>query len=143
MTMIEINQLPHITASLNLIAAICLFLAYRAIRAGDKEKHQKMMLSAVGVSILFLIVYTTYHLMGGFAKFGGEGIWRPIYFGILIIHVVGAVMITPLVPYTLYRALTGNFAKHKKIARFTWPLWMFVSVSGVIVYIMAIHLFPS
>ncbi len=141
--MIEIDQLPHVTASLNLAAAICLFTAYRAIRSGDKAKHKKMMLSAVGISVLFLIVYTTYHLMGGFAKFGGEGIARPIYFTILVTHVIGAVIILPLVPFTLYQSISCNFAKHKRFARWTWPLWMFVSVSGVIVYIMAVHLFPS
>lgn len=141
--MIEIDQLPHITASLNMAATVFLVLAFRAIKAGDQDRHKKMMLSAVAVSVLFLVVYTTYHLMGGFAKFGGEGIWRPIYFGILIIHVVGAVVILPLVPLTLFRALSGNFPKHQKIARITWPIWMFVSISGVIVYVMAIHIFPT
>jgi putative membrane protein len=101
-----------------------------------------MMLSAVVVSGLFLISYLIYHFNSGLAKFGGEGIVRPIYFGILIAHVIGAVLITALVPITLFRALAERFDRHKKIARWTWPLWMYVAVSGVVVYVLAVHMFP-
>ena len=138
----DVQDLTHINAALNAISVVFLILAYRFIRAGDKEKHKVCMLFAVSVSALFLVGYVIYKANSGFAKFGGEGLIRPVYFTILAIHVLGAISITPLVPYTLYRALTGNFEKHKKIARWTWPLWVFVGVSGIIVYAMAVHLYP-
>lgn len=138
----DIQDITHINASLNAISVIFLILAYRYIRAGEREKHKTCMLIAVFVSALFLIGYVIYKANSGFAKFGGEGLIRPVYFTILIIHVIGAVAITPLAPFTLYRALTGNFEKHRKIARWTWPLWTFVGVSGVVVYVMAVHLYP-
>jgi putative membrane protein len=138
----DVQDLTHVNATLNAISVVFLILAYRFIRAGDKEKHKICMLVAVGVSALFLVGYVTYKANSGFAKFGGEGMIRPIYFTILAVHVIGAMLITPLVPYTLYRALTGNFEKHRKIARWTWPLWTFVGISGVVVYFMAVHLYP-
>jgi uncharacterized membrane protein YozB (DUF420 family) len=140
--MFEIQDITHVNATLNALSVFFLILGYKFIRAGDKEKHKFCMLTAVVISAFFLIGYVTYKLNSGFAKFGGEGIIRPIYFTLLIIHVIGAISIVPLVPLTLYRALTGNFDKHKRIARWTWPIWVFVGVSGVIVYIMAIHLYP-
>jgi putative membrane protein len=100
------------------------------------------MLAAVGVSVAFLVTYLIYHFNSGLARFGGEGIVRPIYFTILLLHVVVAIVITPLVPVTLYRAVTGRFERHRRIARWTWPLWMYVAVSGVVVYVMTIHLYP-
>jgi putative membrane protein len=140
--MFEIQDITHVNAALNALSVFFLILGYNFIRAGDEEKHKFCMLTAVIISAFFLIGYVTYKLNSGFAKFGGEGIIRPIYFTLLIIHVIGAISIVPLVPLTLYRALTGNFDKHKRIARWTWPIWVFVGVSGVIVYIMAIHLYP-
>jgi uncharacterized membrane protein YozB (DUF420 family) len=100
------------------------------------------MLGAVAVSIAFLVTYLIYHFNAGLAKFGGEGLIRPIYFAILIAHVLIAIVITPLVPITLFRALRGDFERHRRIARWTYPLWMYVAVSGVVVYGMAIHWFP-
>ena len=79
----------------------------------------------------------------GFAKFGGEGAIRPIYFTILALHVAGAIAIVPMVPITLWRALKGDFARHRKIARWTFPLWFYVGISGVVVYVMAVHLYPD
>ena len=140
---IEITDLPHVLAGLNTTAACLLVAAYIFIRAGNREKHRACMLGAVSISALFLVVYLYYHFNSGLAKFGGEGWIRPVYFSILIAHVIGAVAITPLVPLTLWRALRGDFDRHRKIARITWPLWLYVSVSGVIVYVMAIHLFPT
>jgi len=139
---VDIQDLTHVNAALNAISVVFLILAYRFIRAGDKNKHRLCMLIAVGVSTLFLVGYVIYKANSGFAKFGGEGLIRPVYFTILIIHVIGAISILPLVPFTLYRALTGKFAAHKKIARWTWPIWVFVGISGVVVYIMAVHLYP-
>jgi len=141
--MLDIQDLTHVNAALNAISVVFLILAYRYIRAGNKEKHRLCMLIAVGVSALFLVGYVIYKANSGFAKFGGEGFIRPVYFSILAIHVIGAILLVPMVPYTLYRALTGAFDKHKKIARWTWPLWVFVGVSGVVVYVMAVHLYPN
>ena len=140
--MIPIDDLPHVNAALNLISAVFLALGLRYILRGDRRKHRAMMLSAVVVSAAFLVTYLIYHFNSGLAKFGGEGIIRPIYFGILIAHVIGAVAITPLVPITLYRALSGQFDRHRKIARWTGPLWMYVAISGVVVYAMTTYMFP-
>ena len=140
--MFEIQDIAHVNASLNALSVFFLLLGYKFIRAGNMEKHKLCMLTAVVISAFFLIGYVTYKLNSGFAKFGGEGIIRPMYFTLLIIHVIGAISIVPLVPLTLFRALTGNFDKHKRIARWTWPIWVFVGISGVVVYIMAIHLYP-
>lgn len=140
--MIQISDLPHVNAALNGISIVFLALGLRFILRGDRRRHRAMMLSAATVSALFLVTYLTYHFNSGLAKFGGEGIVRPIYFGILIAHVIGAVVITALVPLTLYRALSGQYDRHRKIARWTWPLWMYVAVSGVVVYVMAVHMFP-
>lgn len=100
------------------------------------------MLAAVVVSAAFIVTYLVYHFNSGLARFGGEGIVRPIYFSILFAHVVVAVAIIPMVPITLYRGVTGRFERHRRIARWTWPLWMYVAVSGVVVYVMTIHLYP-
>jgi putative membrane protein len=140
--MFEIQDIAHVNAALNALSVFFLLLGYKFIRAGNMEKHKLCMLTAVVISAFFLIGYVTYKLNSGFAKFGGEGIIRPMYFTLLIIHVIGAISIVPLVPLTLFRALTGNFDKHKRIARWTWPIWVFVGISGVVVYIMAIHLYP-
>jgi putative membrane protein len=94
------------------------------------------------VSAFFLVIYVIYKANSGFAKFGGEGLVRPIYFTILVAHIVGAIAIVPLVPATLYRALKGRFEDHRRLARWTWPIWMYVGISGVVVYIMAVHLYP-
>ncbi len=100
------------------------------------------MMTAVGLAVLFLIIYIYYHLNAGLAKFGGEGAIRTVYFTILILHVVGALVITPLVPITFFRALRERFDRHKRLARWTWPLWLYVSSSGLVVYVMALHIYP-
>jgi len=138
----EIQDLPHITAALNALTAVFLVIGYVHIRQGRRAAHKKAMLTAVAVAVLFLIVYVIYHLNSGLARFGGVGVVRYVYFTLLIIHVIGAVVLVPLVPVTLYRALRGRFDAHKRLARWTWPLWMFVSVSGVVVYVMGFHLYP-
>lgn len=140
--MMAIDDLPHVNAALNLVSAIFLALGLYFILRGDRQRHRQMMLCAVGASAAFLVTYLIYHFNSGLARFGGEGVIRPIYFGILIAHVIGAVIITPLVPITLYRALTGQFDRHRRIARWTWPLWMYVAISGVVVYVMAMYFFP-
>lgn len=140
--MIAIDDLPHVNAAFNGISVGFLAAGYAYIRRGDRARHKACMIGALTASAAFLVTYLIYHFNAGLARFGGVGIIRPIYFTILITHVLAAVAITPLVPVTVVRALAGRFDRHKRIARWTWPLWMFVGVSGVAVYVMAIHLFP-
>ena len=100
------------------------------------------MLAALAISAAFLAVYLYYHANAGLARFGGEGVIRPIYFTILIAHIVMAVVIVPLVPAAVYLALRGRFERHRRLARWTLPVWLYVTVSGVVVYVMAVHLYP-
>ena len=137
-----VSDLPHVIASLNGLTVILLGLGYAFIRQGQWQRHRACMLSALGVSAAFLVVYLIYKANTGFAKFGGTGWVRPVYFSILIAHIIGAIAIVPLVPLTVFRALRQQFDKHRRIARWTWPIWMYVGISGVIVYLMAVHLFP-
>lgn len=138
----DAQMLVHSNAFLNAVSVVFLALGYHFIKKGDRERHKKMMLSALAASGLFLVSYVIYKLNSGFAQFGGEGFIRPVYFTLLIVHVIGAIAIVPLVPITVMRALSARFDKHKKVARITWPLWMFVGISGVVVYIMAVHIYP-
>ncbi|HYN39294.1 MAG TPA: DUF420 domain-containing protein [Rhodospirillales bacterium] len=140
--MIAVADLPHVNAALNAITIVFLGAGYYFIRNGQRGKHKACMLSAIAVSAAFLVSYLIYHFNSGLARFGGEGWIRPVYFTILIVHVLVAVVITVLVPITVVSALNGFFDRHRRIARWTWPLWMYVAVSGVVVYVMAVHLFP-
>ena len=138
----DIQNLTHVMAGLNSASVICLLAGYVFIRRGERDRHRACMLAALAVSALFLVFYVIYKANSGFAQFGGEGVIRPIYFTILIAHVLGAIAITPLVPLTVFRAWKGNFDQHRKLARWTWPLWVYVGLSGVVVYVMAVHLYP-
>jgi uncharacterized membrane protein YozB (DUF420 family) len=140
--MIAIADLPHVNAALNAVTIVFLSAGYYFIRSGEREKHKACMLGAIAVSAAFLVTYLIYHFNSGLARFGGEGWIRPVYFTILIVHVIVAVVITVMVPVTVVRALAGRFDRHRRIARWTWPLWMYVAISGVVVYVMAIHMFP-
>lgn len=140
--MLTITDLPHVNASLNAATIFFLSAGFYFIRTGQKERHRAAMIGALAVSAAFLVTYLIYHFNSGLAKFGGEGIVRPIYFTILIAHIIVATAIVPLVPITVYRALTTSFERHRKIARWTWPLWMYVAVSGVVVYVMAVQIYP-
>ncbi|NQU58806.1 MAG: DUF420 domain-containing protein [Rhodospirillales bacterium] len=140
--MIAITTFPHILAGINSATIALLLAGFYFIRSGNRTKHKAMMISALSAAVLFLIVYVYYHANAGLAKFGGEGVIRPIYFAILIAHVLGAIILTPTVPFLAFRALTGRFDAHKRLARWVLPLWLYVSISGVVVYVMAIHLYP-
>lgn len=140
--MIDVADLTHVNAALNAATIVFLGMGLWFILRGDRRRHRATMLAALAVSAMFLVTYLIYHFNAGLAKFGGEGAIRPIYFSILILHVVAAVVITPLVPVTVFRALSGRYDRHRKIARWTWPLWMYVAVSGVVVYVMAVHVYP-
>jgi uncharacterized membrane protein YozB (DUF420 family) len=138
-----VSYLPHVNAILNGTCAVLLVTGYSYIRAGRVAAHRVCQISAVIVSIVFLVSYLTYHYHHGATRFAGQGLARPVYFFILITHTTLAVAIVPLVTITLYRALRADFVRHKRIARITLPIWLYVSVTGVIVYLMLYRIYPS
>lgn len=138
-----ISYLPHVNACLNTTSAILLFTGYRFIRARNVAAHRACQIAALCISILFLASYLTYHFNHGATKFQGTGIVRPIYFTILTTHTILAIVIVPLVILTFFRAFRGDFGRHRRIARVTLPLWLYVSVTGVIVYLMLYQIYPS
>jgi len=138
-----VDALPTVNAVLNGTSAILLLIAYRFIRRGRVSAHRATMLAAVGTSVLFLISYLTYHFIAGVHRFQTPGPVRTVYLAILGTHTVLAVVIVPLVLITLFRGLRGRYLKHRRIARWTWPLWMYVSVTGVVIYLMLYHLDPA
>ncbi len=140
--MIDVHDLTHVLAVLNAATIVVLLYAYSRIRAKDREGHRRAMMVAIAIGAVFLAVYFVYHAFAGLAKFGGEGPIRPIYFTLLAIHVVMALVVAVLVPLTVYNALKGRFAVHRRFARVTFPSWLFVAVSGLVVYVMAVHLYP-
>ncbi len=140
--MLAIHQLPHVLAAINAASIVVLSYGYSRIRAGDRDRHRRTMKVAVALGVAFLAVYLYYHAHAGLAKFGGAGVIRPIYVTLLAIHVLAAFVTAVLVPLAVYHALRQRFATHKRFTRVAWPLWMFVSVSGLVVYVMAIHLYP-
>lgn len=131
-----LSFLPPIYASINGITAILLILAVRAIKNGNSSLHEKLMTSAIACSVIFLVMYVAYHMTSESTKFGGEGIIRYVYFFILLTHIALSVIIIPLVLFTYVRALSQQFDRHKKLARITFPLWLYVAVTGVVVYLM-------
>jgi uncharacterized membrane protein YozB (DUF420 family) len=133
----SISDLPAVNASLNGLATVFLTLGYFFIKQKKQNAHRNCMIAAFVTSTIFLACYLTYHFnVKAVTKFQGQGIARPIYFFILITHIILAVVIVPLVLMSLSRALRQRFDAHKRIARWTWPLWMYVSVTGVLVYLM-------
>lgn len=138
-----LSYLPHVNAFLNSTSTVFLVIGFIMIRKGRIRAHLKFQLAAVITSTLFLISYLTYHYYHGDTRFLGQGLVRPFYFTILITHVILAMIIVPLVLFTLFRAWRSDFVKHKKIARWTLPIWLYVSVTGVIVYVMLYHLYPT
>ncbi|NUM77222.1 DUF420 domain-containing protein [candidate division KSB1 bacterium] len=137
----SVSDLPHLNAALNSASALFLLLGYRFIRRKRIKQHKICMLTAVTVSILFFISYLIYHYNVGSRPFQGQGWIRPVYFAILLSHTVLAVVNVPIVIVTLIRAFQEKFDQHARLAsRFTFPLWLYVSVTGVIVYVMLYHL---
>src|SRR5438309_9568447 len=137
------SVLPHLNATLNASSFILLSSGYYFIRRGRVLAHRRCQLSALAASVLFLISYVVYHAHHGTTRFAGQGIARPIYFTILTTHTFLAALIIPFVIITVRRAKRRDFLRHKTIARFTLPLWLYVSITGVIVYLMLYHLYPS
>jgi putative membrane protein len=117
------------------MVTILLLWALLAIRQKNYVQHKRLMLFAMLLSILFLVSYIAHHLFAGETKFGGEGTMKTIYYIILATHIPLAAVILPFILFTAYRALVGEYDKHKKLARYTWPLWLYVSITGVLVYV--------
>lgn len=134
--MIEISDLPTVNATLNTISAILLTIGYVLIRQRRVEAHKRYMLAAFTVSVLFLISYVIYHVNAGSTPFSRQGWIRPVYFTILISHIILAFVIVPLALRTLYLAWRERFEQHRRIAKITLPLWLYVSVTGVLIYLM-------
>lgn len=131
-----LSFLPPIYATINGITALVLIIAVMAIRKGNRKLHERLMTTAIALSLAFLVMYIAYHMTSDSTKFGGEGIIRYVYFFILISHILLSIAIVPLVLITYVRAIAKTFDKHRKIARITYPLWLYVAITGVIVYLM-------
>ena len=134
--MFDYTVLPAVNATLNAIATVCLATGWIFIRRRDQRRHRLAMLSAFAVSTLFLLSYVVYHANVGSVPFQGQGTIRVIYFVILITHIILAALILPLALMTLSRALSQRFDRHRRIARWTLPIWLYVSVTGVVIYLM-------
>jgi protein SCO1/2/putative membrane protein len=136
---------PALNAFLNGTSAVLMGAGYYCIKTGRRETHKRLMLTAFVTSTLFLISYLYYHLVlrAGVTPFRGDGVWRTIYFTILISHTILAVVVVPFILVTLARALKGNFARHRAVARWTFPIWLYVSVTGVVVYLMLYKIFAT
>ncbi|MGE0266874.1 MAG: DUF420 domain-containing protein [Candidatus Omnitrophota bacterium] len=132
----DITILPMINACLNFSAGVLLVLGYKAIKRGDQMAHRKLMISALVVSTVFLISYLTYHYLHGSTKYTKEGIIRFVYFTILITHTPLAALVVPFCIAAVYFALKGDYRKHIRITKWLYPVWMYVSVTGVVIYLM-------
>ena len=132
----DVHVFATINAIINSLVSITLVVAYIAVRKKQYIMHRNLMYAAIVLSVLFLVSYILHHLLAGDTRFGGEGAIRYVYFFILITHIILAALILPFILFTAYRALTGEFEKHKKISRYAFPLWLYVSITGVLVYLM-------
>ncbi len=132
----DFSFLPPIYASINGLTAVFLIVAVVAIKSGKKHMHEFLMKLCIGLSASFLVMYVLYHMTSEPTPYGGEGVSRYIYFIILISHIVLSVAVIPMVLFTFARALYGNFERHKALAKYTFPLWLYVAVTGVVVYLM-------
>jgi len=141
----SVNDIPTLNACLNGIATALMLLGFYFIKNGDEKTHRKMMLSAGGVSALFLVGYVGHKIavQGVHTPFGGEGFIRTVYFVMLITHIILAMAIAYLVPRTFWLAIKGNYERHKKWARWTYPIWLYVSVTGVLIYLFLYRWWPS
>jgi putative membrane protein len=135
--------LPHVNAALNALSTILLATGFVFIRAQDRALHRKFMLAAIIVSAVFLASYLVYHFTAPIFVFKGTGWIVPVYYVILVTHVILATIVTPMIFVTAWRALHGNFDRHKKLARWTFPIWLYVTVTGVVIYVMLYHIYPA
>src|SRR5215213_7134320 len=134
--MFTVHDLPAVNASLNALSGVLLVIAFVLIRNHQIERHRQVMLAAFTTSSLFLVCYVVYHAQVGSVRFTRQGFVRPLYFTILITHVTLAATVLPLALITLSRGLKARFAQHRRIARWTFPIWLYVSVTGVLVYVL-------
>jgi len=131
-----LSFLPPIYATINGLTAVLLVLSVIAIKKGNRKLHEQLNTTAIICSALFLVMYVAYHMTSESTSYGGEGVIRYVYFFILITHILLSIIIIPFVLFTFMRARLGDFEKHRKIAKITFPLWLYVAVTGVIVYLM-------
>lgn len=136
----SVQDLPTVNAALNLSSAVLLLSGYRFIRQGRRDAHITCMLAALGCSVLFLTSYLVYHFQVGSVRYPGTGLLRTVYLGILLTHTVLAAVNLPLVLVAVSRAARGQFERHRAIARVTFPIWLYVSVTGVVIYLMLYRL---
>lgn len=140
----SVQDLPALNAAFNALATVFLVTGYVFIRRGNRTAHRNCMIGALIASTLFLAGYLTYHFnVPGVTRFRDPAWFRPIYLVLLLTHTVLAAAIVPMVLVTLIRAIRGRFELHKKIARWTWPLWMYVSITGVLIYLLLYQIFPQ
>lgn len=144
-----LHDMPAMNACLNGASTVLLALGYWHIRNGHKEAHRNCMVGALVTSVLFLISYLTYHELmrratgQGHTSFQDPAWFRPIYLIILGTHLVGAIGMVPMILMTVWRAIKGDFERHRRIARWTWPVWMYVSFTGVVIYFLLYQIFPQ
>ena len=141
--MIDYTSFPAITASLNGASAVLIVTGRGLIKRGRIAAHRACMIAAVASSSLLLVCYIYYHAHAGVIRFQGQGMVRPVYFSILLTHTILAAVIVPLVIITLARAWRGTFERHRAIARWTFPVWLYVSITGVVIYVMLFHLYAA
>lgn len=128
--------LPPIYATINGLTSLLLIAAVWAVKNKKIQLHEKLMKTAIGFSVLFLVMYVAYHMTSESTKYGGEGILRTVYFIVLLSHILLSIVVIPFVLITYVRAITNNIELHKKIAKYTFPLWLYVTITGVVVYLM-------
>lgn len=139
----DLTIFPPLNAVLNGLSTIFLILGFVFIRKGDKARHRVCMLSALATSTVFLACYLTYHAQAGRTVFRDPAWFRPIYLTILLTHTVLAVVTVPLVLATVYNAIKERFETHRRLARWTWPIWLYVSITGVVIYLLLYRIFPQ
>lgn len=132
----RLGFLPPIYAGINALTAVLLIIAVWSIKNGKRKLHQKLMTACIAFSVVFLVLYILYHMTSESTTFGGEGMIRYVYFFILISHIALSIIIIPLVLKTYARAYLGKFESHRKLAKITFPIWLYVAVTGVVVYLM-------
>ena len=132
----DVHVFARVNATLNSVVSVLLLVGLFSAKAGNWELHRRVMVGAMVLSVLFLVSYILHHLFAGDTPFGGQGAIRPLYYFILITHIILAAVSLPFILFTAYRALSAQYPQHRKLAKRVWPVWFYVSVTGVIVYLM-------
>lgn len=135
------STLPHVNAALNSVTIVLLLAGLVLIRTGRRDAHRAVMAAAIGVSALFLVSYLVYHFTAPIFVFPGEGWVVPVYYVMLVSHVILATIVTPMIVVTAWRGATGRLERHRPLARWTWPVWMYVAVTGVLIYALLYHVY--